>query len=147
MQYLAFKKGETQGEIEIIGETDHTGTIINFKPDPEIFTETIEFDYDILKKRLRELAFLNRQLTITLEDKREENKKDTFYYEGGIISYVEYINRTKDVLHERHFPELQQKDVYVENLFLYNDVLHRKLYSIDNKNNTFYDVTYVTCFL
>src|SRR5690625_6676081 len=76
MQYLAFKKGETQGEIEIIGETDHTGTIINFKPDPEIFTETIEFDYDILKNRLRELAFLNRQLTITLEDKREENKKD-----------------------------------------------------------------------
>src|SRR5690625_428084 len=136
IHYLAFKKGETQGEIEIIGETDHTGTIINFKPDPEIFTETIEFDYDILKNRLRELAFLNRQLTITLEDKREENKKDTFYYEGGIISYVEYINRTKDVLHEPIFTEGEANDVSVEIAIQYNDGFASHLYSFANNIHT-----------
>ena len=136
IHYLAFKKGETQGEIEIIGETDHTGTIINFKPDPEIFTETIEFDYDILKNRLRELAFLNRQLTITLEDKREENKKDTFYYEGGIISYVEYINRTKDVLHEPIFAEGEANDVSVEIAIQYNDGFASHLYSFANNIHT-----------
>src|SRR5699024_3693060 len=92
IHYLRFERGVPKGDIEIIGDTDVTGTVINFKPDTEIFTETTEFDYDILKSRIRELAFLNRKLTITLEDKRDEDKeKETFYYEGGIKSYVEYM--------------------------------------------------------
>src|SRR5690625_4727699 len=70
IHYLSFKQGITQGDIQIIGETDKTGTIINFKPDPTIFTENDTYDYDILKNRLRELAFLNKKLSIILEDKR-----------------------------------------------------------------------------
>src|SRR5699024_8170665 len=101
IHYLRFEKGAVQGNVEIIGDTDMTGTTINFKPDPEIFTETTVYDYDILKHRLRELAFLNRKLTISLEDKRnEEDERVDFYYEGGISSYVEFMNRSKDVLHE-----------------------------------------------
>src|SRR5699024_10900283 len=97
INYIRFEKGETVGELEVVGDTDKTGTIIHFKPDTDIFTETTVYDYDILKKRVRELAFLNKKLTITLEDKREETpKKETFYYEGGIRSYVEYMNRTKE---------------------------------------------------
>src|SRR5699024_2591300 len=88
--YLEFERGIPKDEIEVIGETDYTGTTINFKPDPEIFKESTEFDFDILKNRLRELAFLNRKLTITLEDKRNTDQELTeFYYEGGIQSYVE----------------------------------------------------------
>src|SRR5699024_2645444 len=102
IHFLRFERGEAIGQIETIGETDHTGTTIKFKPDPEIFTDTTEYDYAVLKNRLRELAFLNRGITITLEDKREDtkNERESFYYEGGIRSYVEFMNRTKEVLHE-----------------------------------------------
>src|SRR5690625_916669 len=136
IHYLSFKKAETQEEIEIIGDTDETVTIINFKPDSEIFKESIKFDYDILKSRFRELAFLNRKLSITLEDKREENKKDTFYYEGGIISYVEYINRTKDVLLEPIYAEGELNDVSVEIAIQYNDGYASHLYSFANNIHT-----------
>ncbi len=89
---MSFERGEPKGKIEVVGETDHTGTTIRFKPDPEIFTETTVFNYDTLKKRLRELAFLNRKLTITLEDRRDpEKEKETFYYEGGIKEFVEFV--------------------------------------------------------
>src|SRR5690625_2984997 len=74
--YLEFRQGEPVEEIKIIGKTEKTGTIINFKPDPEIFTESTDFDYDILKNRLRELAFLNKKLTITLKDNRVEKEKE-----------------------------------------------------------------------
>src|SRR5690625_1564278 len=137
IHYLAFKKGITQGEIEVIGDTDKTGTIINFKPDPEIFEETTEFDYDILKKRLRELAFLNRKLTITLTDKREEqDKSDTFYYEGGIISYVEYMNRTKEALHDPIYAEGEVNDIAIEVAIQYNDGFASNLYSFANNIHT-----------
>src|SRR5699024_10865994 len=80
--YLRLENGTVQGNVEIIGDTDITGTTINFKPDAEIFTETTVYDYDILQHRLRELAFLNRKLTISLEDKRnEEDERVDFYYE------------------------------------------------------------------
>src|SRR5699024_11813710 len=71
IHFIHFERGIAQGPIEIVGDTDTTGTTIHFKPDSEIFTETTVYDFDILKNRLRELAFLNRQLTITLEDKRD----------------------------------------------------------------------------
>ena len=87
-------------DLAIVGDTDNTGTITHFIPDTDIFTETIKFDYDILATRIRELAFLNRGLNITIEDKRIENKKAEYHYEGGIKSYVEHLNRTKEVLHE-----------------------------------------------
>lgn len=136
IHYLAFERGIAQGEIKIVGETDKTGTIINFKPDPEIFTEGIEFDYDILQNRLRELAFLNKELTITLEDKRIDKEPVEFYYEGGIRSYVEYMNRTKDVLHEPIYAEGEEQDIYVEVALQYNDGYASNLYSFANNINT-----------
>src|SRR5699024_2237522 len=114
IHYLAFKKGVPQGDVQIIGDTDITGTITNFKPDPEIFTETTVFNYETLAQRLRELAFLNRNLTITLADERTDVEPVTYYYEGGIRSYVEYMNRTKDVLHEPIYAEGEDQDIQVE---------------------------------
>src|SRR5690625_168363 len=138
IHHLKFKKGEVQGPIEIVGDTDHTGTEINFKPDPEIFTETTVYDYSILKNRLRELAFLNRELTITLEDKRVDSKKDRedFYYEGGIKSYVEFMNRSKDVLHEPIYAEGEAQDVSVEIALQYNDGYACNLFSFANNIHT-----------
>lgn len=137
VHYLRFEKGEPIGEIKVIGDTDITGTIINFKPDPEIFTETTVYDYDILKNRLRELAFLNRKLTITLEDKRDTDKeKEAFYYEGGIKSYVEFMNRTKDVLHDPIYAEGEDQDVSIEVAIQYNDGYASNLFSFANNIHT-----------
>lgn len=138
IHFLEFHRGETQGELKVIGDTDKTGTIINFKPDPEIFTETTEFDYEILKKRLRELAFLNKNLTITLEDKRvgQEKEKVEFYYEGGIKSYVEFMNRSKDVLHEPIYAHGIENGIEVEIAIQYNDGFTCNLYSFANNIHT-----------
>src|SRR5699024_2503122 len=137
IHYLRFEKGAVQGNVEIIGDTDMTGTTINFKPDPEIFTETTVYDYDILKHRLRELAFLNRKLTISLEDQRnEEDERVDFYYEGGISSYVEYMNRSKDVLHEPIYATGEDDDIEVEVALQYNDGYASNLYSFANNIHT-----------
>src|SRR5699024_10209892 len=135
---LNFEKGIAIDNIHVIGETDHTGTRINFKADPEIFTETIEYDYDVLKSRIRELAFLNKKLTLVLEDKREESKREAieFYYEGGIRSYVEYINRTRDVLHEPIYATGSDNDIEVEIAIQYNDGFASHLLSFANNINT-----------
>ena len=90
--------GKPVEPLKVIGESDkgRTGTTVTFKPDDQIFTETTVYDYDILKIRLRELAFLNRGLRITLYDDREDPKKDSFHYEGGIREYVEMLNKNKN---------------------------------------------------
>ena len=133
-----FERGVPTGEIAIVGETDHTGTIINFKPDTEIFTETTTYDYDVLKSRLRELAFLNKKLTIILKDNREDSKHKplTFYYEGGIRSYVEYMNRSRDVLHEPIYASGEDNDIEVEVAIQYNDGFASQLFSFANNINT-----------
>ena len=137
IHYLKFNRGEKEGELTQIGDTDKTGTIIRFKPDPEIFTETTEFDYDILKKRLRELAFLTRKLTISLEDKRDEERELVeFYYEGGIKEYVEYMNRTKQSLHEPIYAEGEENDISVEVALQYNDGFNSNLFSFANNIHT-----------
>ena len=133
-----FEKGVATGDIHIIGESEDTGTIINFKPDTEIFTETTTYDYDVLKSRLRELAFLNKKLTIILEDNREESKQEAleFYYEGGIRSYVEYMNRSRDVLHEPIYATGENNDIEVEVAIQYNDGFASQLLSFANNINT-----------
>ena len=133
---VKFEKGAATGDIEVIGTTDITGTIINFKPDPEIFTETVTFDYDVLKNRIRELAFLNRGLTIILEDKRDNKEPETFYYEGGIRSYVEYMNRSREVLHEPIYAAGDEDDISVEVAIQYNDGFSSHLFSYANNINT-----------
>lgn len=137
VHHLSFERGIAQGEIKVIGETDITGTIIQFKPDPDIFTETTVFDFETLANRVRELAFLNKGITISLEDKRTDEEPVDYYYEGGISSYVEYINRSKDVLHEPFYAEGEDQDISVEVAIQYNDGFTSSLYSFANNIHTY----------
>ncbi|MFC2948774.1 DNA topoisomerase (ATP-hydrolyzing) subunit B [Virgibacillus sediminis] len=135
--FLEFKKGVPQGEIEVIGETEITGTVIHFTPDKEIFTETTEYEYEVLSQRLRELAFLNKGLTITVEDKRTGEEPVSYFYEGGINSYVEYLNRTRDTLHEPFYAEGEEQGIAVEISIQYNDGFSSNLYSYANNIHTY----------
>lgn len=116
-------------------EDESTGTKTYFKPDGQIF-EDLEFDYDTLAQRLRELAFLNKGLRITLTDKREQ-KHEEFYYEGGIKSFVQYLNRNKETLHkEPIYFEKKKDDIKVEIAFQYNDGFTENIYSFANNIDT-----------
>lgn len=135
---IKFERGAVSKELEIIGTTDKTGTIVHFKPDGEIFTETLEYEYDILATRLRELAFLNRGLKITIKDNRVENKQNEYYYEGGIKSYVEHLNRTKEVIHEEPiFLEGERDGISVEVALQYNEGYTDSIYSFANNIHTY----------
>ncbi|WP_054252902.1 DNA topoisomerase (ATP-hydrolyzing) subunit B [Neofamilia massiliensis] len=94
-----FERGIRQGDLEVVGEAKKTGTFVRFKPDPEIFTETVEFDYEVLARRFKETAFLTKEVKIILEDERT-GKKETFHYNGGIKSFVDELNKSKEPLHK-----------------------------------------------
>ncbi|MFS0559133.1 DNA topoisomerase (ATP-hydrolyzing) subunit B [Terribacillus sp. 179-K 1B1 HS] len=134
----SFERGVPQGDLKITGESDRTGTITHFKPDPEIFTETTAYNKETLLVRIRELAFLNKGLAISLEDKREENpERITFHYEGGIRSYVEHLNRSKEVLHEPFYAENTDSEITVEIALQYNDGYTSSIYSFANNIHTY----------
>lgn len=136
--YQCYKRGVPQEDLKVIGETDYTGTTIHFKPDEEIFTETLVYEYDTLANRLRELAFLNRGISITIEDRREEGKMNEYYYEGGIKSYVEHLNRTKEVVHsEPIYVEGMRDGISVEIALQYNEGFASNVYSFANNINTY----------
>jgi DNA gyrase subunit B len=138
VHFQKFEKGIPSGELEVIGETDNTGTITHFKPDKEIFTETTEYDYEILANRIRELAFLNRGLKITIEDKRENKRQNEFYYEGGIKSYVEHLNRTREVIHDEPvYIEGEKDGITTEVAIQYNDSYTSNIYSFANNIHTY----------
>lgn len=131
-----YRKGAPQYDLKIIGETEETGTKITFSPDPEIFTETTEYDFDILQSRLRELAFLNKGIEINLLDERTDHSV-SFTYEGGIVSFVEYLNRNREVLHEKPiFTEGTKDSIQVEVALQYNDSYSENIYSFANNINT-----------
>nr|WP_066259537.1 DNA topoisomerase (ATP-hydrolyzing) subunit B [Neobacillus drentensis] len=135
---IKFERGAVVQELEVIGTTDITGTVTHFKPDSEIFTETLDYEYDILATRLRELAFLNRGIKITIDDKRVENKRNEYYYEGGIKSYVEHLNRTKEVIHEEPiFMEGERDGISVEVALQYNEGYTENIYSFANNIHTY----------
>ncbi|MEG0744696.1 MAG: ATP-binding protein, partial [Erysipelotrichaceae bacterium] len=90
-----YSRGNVLTGLEVVGDSDSNGTVVSFKPDTTIFEET-EYDFDILSNRLRELAFLNKGISITLVDKREEDKVENYLYEGGIKEFVSYLNRNKE---------------------------------------------------
>mgnify|MGYP005839647003 CR=1 FL=1 len=137
IHYQQFNRGVPGEDLKVIGDTDKTGTTIHFKPDKEIFTEILEYDYDTLANRLRELAFLNRGINIIVEDKREENKRNEYYYEGGIKSYVEHLNRTKEVIHEEPiFIEGEREGISIEISIQYNDSYTSNIYSFANNIHT-----------
>lgn len=132
----SFSRGDVNSELKQIGTTDQHGTKITFKPDPEIFRETTEFHYDILSQRLRELAFLNRGLSINLSDERSL-KKHSFCYAGGIISFVSHLNQNKDTVHPEPVYIHQIKDeVDVEIAFQWNTGYMEIIYSFANNINT-----------
>lgn len=139
IHFQEFKRGKICADLKVIGDTDKRGTVINFKPDVEIFTETDIFEYDKLATRIRELAFLNRGLKITIEDKRgDETKLEAFHYEGGIKSYVEYLNTNKTVLFEEPiFTEGEQQEITVEVAIQYTDGYHTNLLSFANNIHTY----------
>ncbi|PKR77443.1 DNA topoisomerase (ATP-hydrolyzing) subunit B [Halalkalibacillus sediminis] len=136
-EYLqSYKRGIPQNEVSVIGETDITGTITHFKPDPEIFSETQEFDYDNLLNRTRELAYLNKKLKISIEDKRIDKEPEQFYYEGGISEYVEHLNSKREVLHDPIYGESEMDDITIEFAIQYNDGFASNLYSFANNIHT-----------
>ncbi|WP_346917250.1 DNA topoisomerase (ATP-hydrolyzing) subunit B [Clostridium sp.] len=133
--YQSFSRGKTVTSFEKIGNTDEHGTIIHFMPDEEIF-ETVEFEYDTLSQRLRELAFLNKGINIKITDERYE-KVNQFHYEGGIKSFVEYLNRNKGKIHnEPVYIEGIKNTTSVELAFQYNDTYNENLFSFANNIDT-----------
>ncbi len=132
--YQTYVRGNKTSELTITGETDRRGTKIRFKPDLQVLT-TDEFSYDILSRRLRELAFLNKGLTITIEDERSD-KKESFKYDGGLYEYVQYLNRRQTPLHEPILIEGEKNNTQVEIAIQYNDSFNEKLLSFANNINT-----------
>ncbi|AEV66766.1 DNA topoisomerase (ATP-hydrolyzing) subunit B [Acetivibrio clariflavus] len=142
-----YERGKVVSKLEVIGKTDRTGTKTTFKPDPLIF-EKIEFDYETLLNRFRELAFLNKGLTIRLIDKRkEEPVVKELHYEGGIISFVEHLNRNKEVIHQPpiYFESLKDGN-HVEIAMQYNDTYNENIYSFANNIATTEGGTHLTGF-
>ena len=133
-----YHRGAVEGALEVIGKATETGTKVNFLPDPAIFTETTVFEYDRLKKRIRELAFLNKGLRITIEDKRlDQEEKDSFHYEGGIKSYVQHLNQHKTpIFEEPIYIEGEVDDIQVEISMQYTDSYHTTILSFANNIHT-----------
>lgn len=138
VHYQRYERGVPQGDLEVIGKTKETGTQVTFKPDPTVFTETTVYDYDILKNRVRELAFLNRGVKIIIADQRgEEEKREAFQFEGGIRSFVEHLNRNREVLHTPPiYIEGEKESLQVEIAMQYNDSYNSNLYSYANNIHT-----------
>jgi DNA gyrase subunit B len=131
-----YRRGAPQYDVKMIGETTETGTETRFKPDAQIFTETTVFEYDILIGRIRELAFLNKGIQISITDERT-GISDTFKYEGGISEFVQYLNRTREPLHEQPIYVEGTKDhIACEIALQYNDGYTENLYSFANNINT-----------
>ena len=138
IHYQKYERGIPAADLKVIGETDHTGTITRFKPDPEIFKETTEYDFDTLATRMRELAFLNRNIKLIIEDKRENKQKKEFHYEGGIKSYVEHLNRSKQPIHEEPvYVEGSKDGIQVEVSLQYNEGYTNNIYSFTNNIHTY----------
>ena len=151
VHYQKFSRGNAVCDMKVIGDTDETGTLIRFKADPEIFTETVEYEFDILERRLRESAFLNAGLSITLTDSRDpENVVEKVYcYEGGLSSFVEYIN-TSRALTPLHTPPIHfsasKDDKYAEVAMMYNDSYNELILSFANNVSTIDGGTHETGF-
>lgn len=140
-----YKRGKVATDLEVIGESEEHGTKTHFKPDVEIFDE-LDYDYDTLSQRLRELAFLNKGIRITLSDERHEREEE-FHYEGGIKSFVTYLNRNKQVIHkEPIYIEGTKEDYYVEIAIQYNDGYAENIFSFANNIDTIEGGTHLSGF-
>lgn len=130
-----YQQGAPQYDIKVVGDAEDTGTKITFWPDDEIFTEVTEYDYDTLQSRIRELAYLNKGIEITLTDERTD-VANSFLYEGGIVSFVEYLNRNREPLHAPIYTEGSKDNIQVEVAIQYNEGYSENIYSFANNINT-----------
>jgi DNA gyrase, B subunit len=134
--YMKFKYGVPEADIKVIGTSDKTGTKIRFMADPEIF-ETTEVSFDVLSKRLRELAFLNKGITITIADERTEDKKHEFCYPGGLVSYIKFLDENRIALQPDPIYFLADRDnIEIEIAMQYNDSYAENIFSFANNINT-----------
>lgn len=141
IHFQRFDRGNYSEPLKVIGDTDKTGTSVLFKPDPEVFLETTEFDYEVLLKRLREQAFLNAGIKIIFEDKRDENNPvgETLHYEGGIRQFVEHIHKTRGVeplSDEVIYVNGMEGDTFAEIALQYNDTYNDLILSFANNIHT-----------
>ncbi len=142
--YQVYEKGKPKGDIKIVGKTTETGTKILFYPDSTIF-ETVKFDYDIIANRLRELAFLNKGVTIELIDELS-NRKNIFHFEGGLLEFIEYLSKGKEILHEPYYFKREENNLVLEVVFQYNTGYDELLLSYVNGIHTIEGGTHVSGF-
>ncbi|MVZ38452.1 hypothetical protein GP893_23230, partial [Escherichia coli] len=138
--HQAYKKGVPQFDLKEVGTTDKTGTVIRFKADGDIFTETTVYNYETLQQRIRELAFLNKGIQITLRDERDEKNvsEDSYHYEGGIKSDVELLNENKEPIHyEPIYIHQSKDDIEVEIAIQYNSGYATNLLTYANNIHTY----------
>jgi len=141
-----YQRGKAVSKLTTIGKAKTTGTKITFKPDKEIFRDTKDFSFDILSQRLREVAFLNKGLRIRLTDERTD-KENEFHFKGGIVSFVEYLNKNKNPLHSKIvYFEKEKEGVQLECAIQYNDSYKENIFSFANNINTIEGGTHLTGF-
>jgi DNA gyrase subunit B len=144
---MEFEYGKTVQPLKVKGKTDKTGTIITFTPDATIFKQTTEFKFNIIAERMRELAFLNPEITITLEDKREEDLIETFHYEGGVKDFVEYLDESREsLMNEPMYIEGEIDNIPVELAISYNAGYSENVHSYVNNINTQEGGTHISGF-
>jgi DNA gyrase subunit B len=133
--YQSYERGKSTGPVQVIGKTKRRGTKVRFLPDSKIF-KTIDFNFDIISGRLREMAFLNKGLKIILEDERTDKKKE-YCYKGGVVSFVDYLNKGRNPLHKKPiYLEAEKQGVSMEVAMQYNDTYAEKIFSFANNINT-----------
>ncbi len=135
---IIFERGQTVQPLKVVGDSDETGTTTRFKADPEIFKETTVYEYDILATRIRELAYLNRGIRIIIMDEREEEvRSESFYFEGGIREYVEHLNDGKEPIHDPIDIMGEKDGISIEIAMQYNEGYSSNIYSFANNINTY----------
>ncbi len=146
IQEISFERGNKTSDLKEIGTTDRTGTTVRFKPDSQIFETTI-FEFDVLKTRLQELAFLNKGLRITLSDKRGDGRSESFHYEGGLVQFIEYLNEAKEAITPSVISiDNTRDDVVVDVALQYNDSYSETILSFVNNINTIDGGTHLSGF-
>src|SRR5438552_3907849 len=145
--HMAFERGDTKEKLTVVGKAKGTGTTVTFKPDTKIFTET-RFDYATLANRLRELAFLNKGLTITLKDERTgSQKEETYIYKGGLAEFVKWVTGSRRTLHQKPIAfEATREGTEVEGAILYDDQYSENTFTFVNNINTHEGGTHLTGF-
>lgn len=142
-----YECGRTASKVKVIGSAKNTGTRVTFKADKEIFSAGVNYSFDILSNRLRELAFLNKDLKIKLKDERAKGRETEYQFSGGIVSFVEFLNKNKNVLHKKVIYFSKEKDgIQAEIAMQYNDGYAESIYTFANNINTIEGGTHLTGF-